>query len=435
MRDALFGLAFSIIYVFLCMLFANCFVEKRNISKTNMYFYFVIWILFIMAISYLGMNHTVIKIFLVPLCSALFLCFLQKSTIIQAIVLCLIYYCLVLGVDYLMIVVYNYMLGNYNVSMAANSVTSVLMGIISQIVLFIIILIISYFRENKFLDFLDKKDLLKIGTFPIFSIMALSLLAKNFADNNSEKQNYSLMIISFGLLGLNFFVLIVMREIMIREAKIREAQVMYERASNTAQKYFDKAKTSEEQRKREHEFKNHLAVIHSLICNSEYERAKSYAEELSEQNENSTDIIDMNHPIVNSVVNTKYKEALAKGIFMSFDVCDISDIGISDNDITIIISNLLSNAIEACEKDCDDNSFIRFKINKDEKYLCIAVKNSYSHLANPIIRNDIYLTTKKDKLMHGYGIRNITDTVKRNNGEYVIDASDNIFNFVIHIPL
>ena len=27
---------------------------------------------------------------------------------------------------------------------------------------------------------------------------------------------------------------------MIREAKIREAQVMYERASNTAQKYFDK---------------------------------------------------------------------------------------------------------------------------------------------------------------------------------------------------
>lgn len=204
MRDALFGLAFSIIYVFLCMLFANYFVEKRNISKTNMYFYFVIWILFIMAISYLGMNHTVIKIFLVPLCSALFLCFLQKSTIIQAIVLCLIYYCLVLGVDYLMIVVYNYMLGNYNVSMAANSVTSVLMGIISQIVLFIIILIISYFRENKFLDFLDKKDLLKIGTFPIFSIMALSLLAKNFADNNSEKQNYSLMIISFGLLGLNF---------------------------------------------------------------------------------------------------------------------------------------------------------------------------------------------------------------------------------------
>ena len=117
---------------------------------------------------------------------------------------------------------------------------------------------------------------------------------------------------------------------------------------------------------------------------------------------------------------------------MSFEVCNIADVHISDNDITIIVSNLLSNAIEACEKDNGDNSFIKFKVHKEDN-LYIAVINSFSN--KPVLKNGVYITTKEDKQMHGFGIRNIVDAVKRNNGEYVIDAGDNEFSFVICIPL
>ena len=240
------------------------------------------------------------------------------------------------------------------------------------------------------------------------------------------------MAISFGLLGLNFLVLIIMREIMIREAQVRETQLMYERATNTAQKYFDKAESYEAQKKREHEFKNHLTVIYNLIHNSEYQRAELYIEELSEQESDSSDIIDMNHPIINSVVNTKYREALSKGILMSFDVCDIGKTDISDNDITIIISNMLNNAIEACERDGGDNAYINFKVSKDYNNLYISVINSCLH--EPVLQDGEYITTKNDKSMHGIGIRNIIDAVIKNNGEYIIDNSDNEFSFVICIP-
>lgn len=431
MGDVLYGMLFSIIYVLLCTFFINCFSEKKNKTKIKTYIYYFAWTASIMIISLTGLDYVEIRFILIPICSTIFLYILQSLSIVQAIIFSLIFYGLECVADYLMIIIYSYEINEYNVVVAMNSVTSVLLGIASHILLFVIILIISFFCGNNILEVLNKKDWIRLSIFPIFSILAILLLEKNF-HNNNDVQNCALMIISFGLLGLNFLVLVIMREIMLREVQIREAQLMYERASNTAQKYLDKAENYERQRKREHEFKNHLTVIYNLICSSEFERAKSYTEELSEQDESYIDIIDMNHPIINSVVNTKYREAVARGIFMSFEVCDISDTNISDNDITIIVSNLLSNAIEACEKESIEKAYIRFKVKKDDNYLYIVVVNSYSH--EPVIKNGTYITTKDDKFMHGFGIRNIVDAVKRNKGEYVIDTKDNKFSFIICIP-
>lgn len=432
MGEVLYGLWFSILYVVLCILFVSCFTKKREISNIVTYICYIAWTLFIIFISFVKAEQVYIRILCIPLCTIIFLWILQELSVIQAVFVSLIYYGIGCATEYFVIILYNSFIENYDAFMAGDTIISMMLGIISHIMILILILLISYFRGNFFFELLDKKDWFSLVVFPVFSIVVIFSLVINFSNNENNRQQYTLILISIGLLVLNFFVLFIMREIMIRNARIRETQIMYERASNTAQKYFDKAESYEEQKKREHEFKNHLTVIHNLICNSEYERAKLYTEEISEQNVSYTDIIDMNHPIINSVVNTKYREALEKGIFMSFEVCNIADVPISDNDITIIVSNLLSNAIEACEKDNGDNSFIKFKVHKEDN-LYIAVINSFSN--KPVLKNGVYITTKEDKQMHGFGIRNIVDAVKRNNGEYVIDAGDNEFSFVICIPL
>lgn len=432
MGDILYALFFATMHLLLCMFFVNCFAEKRSISKRGICFYWIIWIALEMTLAMISMKFVIIRMILVPICSMVFIYLLQELSVLQSLFISIIFYGLGCVIDYAIYVIYNYIIDGYNIYIAENSLASFLLGVIGQMIEFVIISIISVFKGNYFFKTISKKDWLIFIIFPIFSIIVIFMLILNFGDIRNKSQNYTLMLISIGLLILNFFVLIIINEIMRRETQIRETQLMYERASNTAQKYFDKASSYVEQKKREHEFKNHLEVIYNLICHSEYERAKSYTEELSEQRDGYIDIIDMNHPIINSVVNTKYKEALAKGIFTTFDVCDIAKTSISDNDITIIISNLLNNAIEACEKDCSEDSLINFKVYKEDNNLYISVKNSCFH--KPIFRNGMYITTKDDKAMHGTGIRNILDAVKRNKGEYVIDFKEDRFIFIICLP-
>lgn len=53
----------------------------------------------------------------------------------------------------------------------------------------------------------------------------------------------------------------------------------------------------------------------------------------------------------------------------------MSDLGMRDEDIVIILSKLLDNAIEACEM-CDKR-IIRLKFVKDEGNIVISVKNTF----------------------------------------------------------
>ena len=60
-----------------------------------------------------------------------------------------------------------------------------------------------------------------------------------------------------------------------------------------------------------------------------------------------------NHVIVNAILNTKYQESEDKGIVFVVKINDLSHAKIQDEDMVIILSNLLNNAIEACQS-CTD---------------------------------------------------------------------------------
>ena len=59
------------------------------------------------------------------------------------------------------------------------------------------------------------------------------------------------------------------------------------------------------------------------------------------------DYIKTNNVIIDAILNSKYKETLDKGIVFIFQINDLSGIKMRDEDIVVILSNLLNNAIEA----------------------------------------------------------------------------------------
>ena len=81
-----------------------------------------------------------------------------------------------------------------------------------------------------------------------------------------------------------------------------------------------------------------------------------------------------------------------------------------------IISNLLNNAIEACEKIQDDKRIIEFETAGYNSQIFISVCNSYD-MESIINQKQKFITTKEDKLNHGIGLENVRRTVKKYDGD------------------
>lgn len=102
-------------------------------------------------------------------------------------------------------------------------------------------------------------------------------------------------------------------------------------------------------------------------------------------------------------------------------------------DMVSIFGNALDNAIE-CVKDIEDVSkrFIDLKINKKGNVILVHIENYCE--TPPVFENGYPVTTKKDKLFHGYGIKSIKNTAQKYGGNSVVSYRDKLFILDVMLP-
>lgn len=142
--------------------------------------------------------------------------------------------------------------------------------------------------------------------------------------------------------------------------------------------------------------------------------------------------INTNHAIINAVLNAKYEEAIDKNIIFICKINDMSKIQLDYQDIVVLLSNLLNNAIEACQK-CNMNKIIKMKIVHENNNLILSVKNTYNGEIK--YKNGFMISTKRNNSQkHGLGFQNIVYIIKKNNGDYAVDFTNEEFYISIIIP-
>ena len=93
-------------------------------------------------------------------------------------------------------------------------------------------------------------------------------------------------------------------------------------------------------------------------------------------------------------------------------VNDLSSITISDEDIVVLLSNLLNNAIEACEK--SKEKMLKMKFVIEDNQIILSVKNSIADM--PVRIDGELVSTKKDQEeSHGIGLKNITEVIENDD--------------------
>lgn len=427
----IYGVVNTILFVILGKLFMEIFESRRR--YTNRWYGGIIilcQIAGLYGVSVILDGKLICKEIVVLTLNILCMWLYFNQTIWRAVACMLLYQASGLIIDYVTIIVASKCFSNITMDSLHESMVNVLLGVLSQTFLLVFLMILHRYVIHTSSDMLTEAEWLRFAIFPIFTIVVLISLLVGFEIPLNERQKSILICISIGLIGMNIVVFYLINSILKREMELRENKIFLERVKNETEMYRSISENYDKQRKREHEYQNHMQVISDLLKNKKYQELERFIDESNSDTAGKIDKIDTNHVIVNSILNTKYREAREKKIVFVVKVNDLSTLKIKDEDIVLILSNLLNNAIEACEK--SERPVIKVKIMKEQKQIIIAVINTIDK--EPKEECGKFITSKEENTeLHGIGIQNIKDTVEKYGGTCVIRYDQMIFQFIIVI--
>ncbi|MGN0160582.1 MAG: GHKL domain-containing protein [Lachnospiraceae bacterium] len=211
----------------------------------------------------------------------------------------------------------------------------------------------------------------------------------------------------------------------------KELQQLEERTALQLETFKDIRSIYNEQQSQIHEFKNYISFIKGLVIEQDYSTLLKYTDSLNERLNLDSSRIKTGNPIIDILLNQTVKKANDNNISLLTNVHIEDPLLIDDNDIIIIISNLLNNALEHCKKLTETNKIINFKLSNDSEQLLIICTNPTESEIK--VENNLIETTKKNSLGHGLGLKNIQQIVEKYKGETVISVENNSFKFMIMI--
>ena len=111
----------------------------------------------------------------------------------------------------------------------------------------------------------------------------------------------------------------------------------------------------------------------------------------------------------------------------------LSGVKLSALDTCTILANILDNAIEAVEKLDEDKKHIELTFKRNENYMIITETNQTLNEVD--IRDNIIITTKKDKANHGFGLINIKETAEKYGGECYLTSYKEKENYYFKLEI
>lgn len=429
MVDLLQGYLIIVLEIICCKIFFDTFCRQNiSIGFRQLICFFVLSISDFIIVLTLS-EYFFIKEFFVIFVTSITMKFYTQKSIKKNIVLTIIYQGILLITDYIAIIIKSVFFPAIDFDLHINGIMFLLLD---KIILFFLVIIIKRFFCKKEFEILQDADWLKFLFFPLFTICIITAMISNGIEDMTSHGSDLFIIISLGLVGMNIVVFYLLNDIVFKEKKMREKQMFELETKNQLQLYEALSKNIDKQRKLSHEYQNQINLIQELCKKGLINELKKYLDEINGEIKHDMDCIETNHHIINTVINQKYYESAGKGILFLCKINDMSKLNMKNKDIALLLSNLLNNAIEACEK-IEGPKYIKIKLILKNNKLILSLKNPYN---GKLLRiNDQLVTSKEiDTESHGYGLKNVIKVVKDNDGDYVIKTTDTEFYISICIP-
>lgn len=231
----------------------------------------------------------------------------------------------------------------------------------------------------------------------------------------------SILCIVFLIFGFASFIVFRQSENQIQQRMLQDALMETD---------YVKIKEEYQRKSREiHDLKHHLQTLSVLLSVDKNDNAKQYLDNMMD------DFVSMKNqihawtgnPLVDSLLSGKQSRADKLGVTLEIHSSQIVS-KLSDRDMSILLGNLIDNAIEA-SANLNDKKVVTIKILNKSNMLFIHVKNRIGRA--PLMRDGRLVTTKSDKINHGWGMKSIEAVVEKYDGQMDINYNEAYFEISI----
>lgn len=262
--------------------------------------------------------------------------------------------------------------------------------------------------------------------FPATSIIMFAILVYN--SNKSGDLSISIVVFASILATANIGILYIVASLEKATRREQEMGMLRQQIVLQAANYTALKENFGAQRKATHEFKRHIQTLGDLLKHDEYSTAKQYVSQL--QSNRALDMFSINskHAVFDVILNQKYQVAKEHGIYMQVQVSDLSEVPLQTDMVVVLLSNLLDNAIEACQR-ISKRKEIYCRIIMDD-VLSIVIRNTSPEIE---ISNGNIKSSKPNPTEHGYGLPAVKYILNELGAEYTFEYSNGWFTFVAEI--
>lgn len=303
-----------------------------------------------------------------------------------------------------------------------SDIERLLICIATQIINFILVQLLVLVIKRK--NFKQNNKYLLLFVYPIISMAFLMIFSWLAGKHNfTQKELIAVFTVSIidAIMCIVLFMYYGFLEEKDREIKELEKEQQFVELNNSYMQVLEHQ--NNEMRMMFHDTKNHYNAIANM---NSAEEIHSYVDALFDDIQ-KYQIIKLTNNKMLDLLLSKYKAVCSsKNICFNIEVKTANLDYIDDSDLSILVCNLLDNAVESAEHSAEKS--IVFSLRRVNTFDVLNVINSCD--TEPVIKGKIIKTSKEDKSAHGYGIKIISKYAKKNNTEYEwhYDSDSNKFN-------
>jgi len=346
-----------------------------------------------------------------------------KSHIIKTLIVELLYFLLVFVTDMIMCSIAADLTG-ISISDLFNTLSDgrIIGGYTSKIVLMITCVAINKLVGQK--RIVSKKVLI----FSLTGSVMLIMISSGLYFELGRDKDSNMIIMSVFLLMLSLIAAAYIAVLYISESQLKkeENNIISQQNRFLERSLKEQENTFSMWRKSVHDYKNTILVIDSLIAQGKIDELSEFVHREQRSFEHKSEFFHTGNTTADTIINAKYATALSLGIPFTVNAAIPEQIALSDIHLASILGNIIDNAIEAQTDETEP--FIHIQISVINNLFMIKILNRCTHLFNADS------TSKKDKAMHGIGLKSVKNIVQSYDGEFTLEAHDDIVEAIIMIP-
>lgn len=425
LKELIKGICIVFYEALCCKLFLDVFMKQKKEQLERFSFIMLAILLMVFATVTHYSQEYILRSEVVIGTIVLFSFVFYMGSWLMKLFLSIVFYGMMSCIDYLGIVLADLLLSPHILDM---EVVQIIIVLLCKTVLFLLILLLSsLWKQKEDVQQLKNSSWILMLGFPFLTVITMLLMLFSYQGGSSTM---GFLTVSFGMVIMNAIMFLLIQYISTKEKNMYQLHLLQERNKEKMQAYYETSASNEFQKRMLHDYGNQLNCIQGLLKEKQYDKAQKYAEKLTESIHEGMDVVNVHNAVINVILNQKYHLAGEKGIVMSFQLNDLSNVWLEEQDLVILISNLLDNAIEASDKSIEKTVCLKVVLEKSE--MVLSVKNT---IDEPVKIEDGFIhTSKKDKGRHGIGLKNVQMVLDKYDGMGMMRYEKGWFYYTAVIP-